>query len=967
MRDVGLPMKSAASWLILAFFAALSVALTWPLSQQIASAVEDRLDALLNVWILAWDGRQLLLDPLRLFEANIFHPYPTTLAYSEIILPQALLALPFTLASGNPVLGYNIALLCSFALSGFAAYLLAFRLTGSRLGGLSAGVVYAFNAYRMSNLAQAQLLALQWLPLALLYLHSALAPGRREQPVARSSLLLALFFLLQALSSYYYALLTALALALYMAIAVIGRRIGSIRRLAAVGAALAVATVLLLPTIAPYVAVQQSLAFRRSIADSIPFSASLAQYVQALPTSLAYGQLAPSQPVVIGGYPLDSLFPGLGVLALAALGAWRWRPTGVVRLFTLVLLAGGFVLSLGPVLTVSPGQTIDTPFALPYRWLYALPAMQALRAPVRFAALVFLALSLLAGAGVAALGRVQSKPGAPAGRLAALLSTVALAVLVVEAIVVPAAQIAPVPTGAQTSPVYVWLSRQAPGVILELPMIASAPERGLLNQYFSIYHWQRSPDGYSGFFPPKHGEIVYEMQYFPSERSITLLRGLDVRYLIVHRTLIADWPEREQRLAAFAGDIALQEQFGDTLVYRVASASALTQKRYTMYLPPTALPEADYTASLILLNEGTSSIFTSPIQPLKATLVWKNAEGRTVASIERAVSMPMVVSGAGTAALAVPAPAAGRYVLSVRVVLPDGGELRESQTVIVAAQSPPPGIVAPLRLLSGAADRDNYQPGDNVRVTLRWHALGKIDAYYSVFVRLLDSNGQALVQRDGQPAMGQRPTLLWTPGDKIDDAWTLPIPLGAPAGRYTLEAGMYLAQDLSPRLTLGKDGVPVERLLLATLRLAPPLEPSGKPSLPLAATLGGKARLVGFDLEGCTWVQTTCLARRGQSLTLGLYWQPVGEISAAYTVFVHLANAGDAPISQHDGQPRDGAYPTTVWRPGDLVVDHHQIVIPSDVTPGDYRLLTGMYDAATGARLTAPDGDAVLLAMVAIP
>ncbi|MGD8398442.1 MAG: hypothetical protein PVG11_06260, partial [Anaerolineae bacterium] len=64
-------------------FAILSLVLTYPLPLHLADAVEDRQDALLNVWITAWDGHQLVADPLHLFEANIFHPYPRTLAYSE--------------------------------------------------------------------------------------------------------------------------------------------------------------------------------------------------------------------------------------------------------------------------------------------------------------------------------------------------------------------------------------------------------------------------------------------------------------------------------------------------------------------------------------------------------------------------------------------------------------------------------------------------------------------------------------------------------------------------------------------------------------------------------------------------------------------------------------------------------------------------------------------------------------------
>ena len=113
---------------VVLLFVVLSLVLTQPLALHLADAVEDRQDALLNVWITAWDGRQLLADPLHLFDANIFYPYPRTLAYSELLLGNALLALPVTAISGNPVLGYNLALLLSFVLSGLGTYLLVLKL-----------------------------------------------------------------------------------------------------------------------------------------------------------------------------------------------------------------------------------------------------------------------------------------------------------------------------------------------------------------------------------------------------------------------------------------------------------------------------------------------------------------------------------------------------------------------------------------------------------------------------------------------------------------------------------------------------------------------------------------------------------------------------------------------------------------------------------------------------------------------
>jgi hypothetical protein len=134
--------KTTIAALLLFFI--LSLIFTYPLPLHLAGAVEDTQDALLNVWITAWDGHQLLNDPFHLFDANIFYPYPRTLAYSELLLGNALLALPLTAVTGNPILGYNVALLLSFLLSGLGAYLLVLKLTRSSAAGLLAGAIFSF-------------------------------------------------------------------------------------------------------------------------------------------------------------------------------------------------------------------------------------------------------------------------------------------------------------------------------------------------------------------------------------------------------------------------------------------------------------------------------------------------------------------------------------------------------------------------------------------------------------------------------------------------------------------------------------------------------------------------------------------------------------------------------------------------------------------------------------------------------
>src|SRR5215831_11473214 len=84
---------------VLAVFVALTVVLTLPLSFEPASrAMALSADTRLFLWTLSWDVHALLHQPLHLFDANIFHPEPRTLAYSEHVVGSAVLGAPFLLA-----------------------------------------------------------------------------------------------------------------------------------------------------------------------------------------------------------------------------------------------------------------------------------------------------------------------------------------------------------------------------------------------------------------------------------------------------------------------------------------------------------------------------------------------------------------------------------------------------------------------------------------------------------------------------------------------------------------------------------------------------------------------------------------------------------------------------------------------------------------------------------------------------
>ena len=93
----------------------------------------------------------------------------------------------------------------------------------------------------------------------------------------------------------------------------------------------------------------------------------------------------------------------------------------------------------------------------------------------------------------------------------------------------------------------------------------------------------------------------------------------------------------------------------------------------------------------------------------------------------------------------------------------------------------------------------------------------------------------------------------------------------------------------------------------------------------------------------------------GSPLTLTLFWQADAPIDVDFTVFVQLVDAENNIVAQKDSKPQEGHYGTPYWQPGEQIIDAHTLLIPTDTPPGEYALLVGLYDPATGYRLQILD------------
>lgn len=102
--------------------------------------------------------------------------------------------------------------------------------------------------------------------------------------------------------------------------------------------------------------------------------------------------------------------------------------------------------------------------------------------------------------------------------------------------------------------------------------------------------------------------------------------------------------------------------------------------------------------------------------------------------------------------------------------------------------------------------------------------------------------------------------------------------------------------------------------------------------------------------RGIGLVEATVEPAGAQELEVRLVWQAGEALSVDYTVFVQVLRDSSV-LGQDDRQPAGGLLPTTLWQPGQQVVDLHRVDLPTPYNPETDRVIVGLYELASMARL----------------
>ena len=433
-------LRSPHTWSTAGFLALTAVVYRPVVAHPSTRILADGGDGAFFLWNMWSLPRALLAGHNPFHTQAVFHPLGANLGFDTILAPVNVLSWPVQRLLGLAVAA-NLAQLSAVVLSGLGAYLLALQAGATPGPAFVAGAAFAFTPYRLShiaphfNLNHTELLPFGVLVLLRLY----------ERPTRGRAVTVGMVAAVAWWSDSYYSVFLIIAALLVAA----WRWRDTFTRpvLKALGSALAVAAVMTLPLL---VAMAHDL--HRHELDPVPgwggadvLSADVVSWVappgqrRFLPDMLTGVAASATQGEL-------RIFPTWTLLTLAGAGAiWGGRRR---RGLWLVVFGVFFVLSFGPFLHVNGWQghryhRYLTAFSvpMPYLVLRAIPVVNGVRAPGRFAIVAILALCVLAALALTRLG--QWHRGVGAG-----VAAVALAVLLAESLpasttILPAAIPAP--------------------------------------------------------------------------------------------------------------------------------------------------------------------------------------------------------------------------------------------------------------------------------------------------------------------------------------------------------------------------------------------------------------------------------------------------------------------------------------------------------------------------------------------
>jgi hypothetical protein len=583
--------------LVIGLYAALTLALTWPVGISPAGhRMGGGADPSLYVWTIGWGAHALTSKPWAIFDANIFHPWQHTLAYSENLIGDAILAAPIIWLTDDPLAATNLIAVFTIFLSAIGGYWFGRTLGLSKPAAFLTGLIFAFTPPRFARLPQLHMTSIHWVPFALAFLQRYWTGGRARDLQGAVG-----FLSLQALTSGHGAALLVLGttlLSLWHLAA--GAPLALFKRVRDIGV---VGVLLLLPAALayiPYAQARRDVPLARVLDDvgvtAVSWVSSPSHLHQWLLAAMPDWDWIRAQPDAY-------LFPGLVPLALALCAfvggrttpdgrRWRWLGrvvTGLawsqLAIAIAVAVNDSFILRIGGVRVLSahgwqPWAYTLVLFGIRWRMRHhaPLPSLAGLTRGLRTFAIgdvrwfalgtTLFTIWMSIGPPWSVWQWLYWMPGLNFIRVPSrftLLGFLTLAVLaglgadrlwrrctphlrhgivaLLSVLCIVEFQMVPVdsrPFTLDIPEVDRWLNSQSkPFVVAEVPVSDSRDDslradHTVRYMLHTLAHFQPTVLGYSGVEPADYRPLYNSLIDFPNDDAITRLRARGVTWVVVH-------------------------------------------------------------------------------------------------------------------------------------------------------------------------------------------------------------------------------------------------------------------------------------------------------------------------------------------------------------------------------------------------------------------------------------------------
>ncbi len=227
-------------------------------------------------------------------------------------------------------------------------------------------------------------------------------------------------------------------------------------------------------------------------------------------------------------------------------------------------------------------------------------------------------------------------------------------------------------------------------------------------------------------------------------------------------------------------------------------------------------------------------------------------------------------------------------------------------------------------------------------VALGW---GEIPASpLRVTLRLEDSENRIWAQRDYSPPGDWSPTGETAGVDRVG----LLIPPGVPPGFYQLMVGVGSATDEWLYPVSGPGGLS-DVTQVASLRIDVPAEALPTLRLPMQRILPEPVTRDGIDFLGASGFDPAVTTLAGAQMNLSIFVQAQQPSPVDWEFYVSLLDGNGDGVAGWEGWPLSD-YPLASWPPGSQIRLPVSFYLPASLSPGEYRLVAGLRDPASGAK-----------------